>query len=111
MYDQAAGRAALYINGERIREQTISGASEIAGDWRSGARVGYNIDNARPFTGLTDMLWIFRRSLSEGEIPLAMRGGIPLCAWGPEPQDSALHPDTGVTLSWQPGAFAVSHDI
>ena len=111
MYDRASGRAALYIDGEPIRVQTIFGVPEIAGDWGSGARVGYNIDNARPFTGLMDMLWLFRRSLSEDEIFLAMRGGIPLCAWGPEPRDGALYPDTGVTLSWQPGAFAVSHDV
>jgi len=111
MYDQASGRAALYINGERIREQTIADAPKIAGDWRAGARVGYNIDNARPFTGLMDMLWLFRRSLSEGEISLAMEGGIPHSAWAPEPQDGALYPDTRVMLSWQPGILAVSHDI
>ena len=78
MYDQASGRAALYIDGELIQEQTVPTRLKIARDWGSGARVGRNIDNLRPFTGLMDMLWLFRRSLSEGEIPQAMQGGIPL---------------------------------
>jgi len=111
MYDQASGRAALYIDGELIQEQTISGASEIAGDWGSGARVGYNIDNARPFTGLMDMLWLFRRSLSEGEIIKAMQGEAYPFALSPDPADGAIIEETWATVSWSPGDFAVSHDV
>ncbi len=111
MYDQASGRAALYINGEQVQEQPISGAQEIAGDWDSGARVGYNIDNARPFTGLMDMLWIFRRSLSEGEIPKAMQGEAYPFALSPDPADGAIIEETWATISWSPGDFAVSHDV
>jgi len=111
MYDKASGRAALYINGELVHEQTISGAQEIAGDWDSGARVGYNIDNARPFTGLMDMLWIFRRSLSEGEIPKAMQGEAYPYALSPDPADGDILQETWATVSWSPGDFAVSHDV
>ena len=111
MYDQAAGRAALYITGELVQEQTISGAAEIAGDWGSGARVGYNIDNARPFTGLMDMLWIFRRSLSEGEIAKAMQGEAYPFALSPDPADGAIIEAIWATVSWAPGDFAVSHDV
>ncbi|MFH1884164.1 MAG: LamG domain-containing protein, partial [Planctomycetota bacterium] len=53
-YDKASGKATLYINGEVVQEENISNAPDIAGDWGSGARVGYNIDSARPFTGLMD---------------------------------------------------------
>ena len=111
MYDQASGKAALYINGEQVQEQPISGAQEIAGDWGSGARVGYNIDNARPFTGLMDMLWLFRRSLSEGEIPKAMQGEAYPFALSPDPADGAIIEATWATLSWAAGDFAVSHDV
>ena len=111
MYDQASGRAALYINGELVHEQTISGAQEIAGDWGSGARVGYNIDNARPFTGLMDMLWIFRRSLSEGEILKAMQGEAYPFALSPDPADGAIIEATWATVSWSAGDYAVSHDV
>jgi hypothetical protein len=111
MYDQASGRAALYITGELVQEQSISGAQEIAGDWESGARVGYNIDNARPFTGLMDMLWIFRRSLSEDEIVKAMQGEAYPFALSPDPADGAILEETWATVSWSPGDFAVSHDV
>ncbi len=111
MYDQASGKASLYITGELVQEQPVSGAQEIAGDWGMGARVGYNIDNARPFTGLMDMLWIFRRSLSEGEIPKAMQGEAYPYALSPDPADGAILEATWATVSWSPGDFAVSHDV
>ena len=111
IYDQASGRAALYIDGELISEQVVSNALEIAGDWDSGARVGYNIDNARPFTGLMDMFFLFKRALSEDEIFKAMQGEAYPYALSPSPEDGAFHEDTWVTLGWSPGDFAVSHDV
>jgi hypothetical protein len=111
MYDQASGEATLYINGEQVYEQSVSGAQEIAGDWGMGARVGYNIDNARPYTGLMDMLWIFRRSLSEGEIPKAMQGEAYPYALSPDPADGDILEETWATVSWSPGDYAVSHDV
>ena len=111
VYDQASGRAALYINGELVKEQIVSSALKIAGDWDSGARVGYNIDNARPFTGLMDMFFLFKRALSQDEIFKAMQGEAYPYALSPGPEDGAYHMDTWVTLSWSPGDFAVSHDV
>ena len=110
-YDKAAGKAILYINGEVVREENISNPAEIAGDWGSGARVGYNIDSARPFTGLMDMLWIFKRALSQDEIFKAMQGEAYPYAISPSPEDGSYHPETWVTLGWSAGDFAVSHDI
>ncbi|OHB79869.1 MAG: hypothetical protein A2Z25_09070 [Planctomycetes bacterium RBG_16_55_9] len=111
MYDQASRKVALYINGEKVHEETVSNAVKIAKDWGSGARVGYNIDNARPFTGLMDMLWIFRRALSEDEIPKAMQGEAYPFALSPDPADGAIIEETWATVSWSPGDFAVSHDV
>lgn len=51
-YDKKAGGGGLYIDGELIQE--VSGNASIADDWRMDASFGYNIDNARPFTGLMD---------------------------------------------------------
>ena len=73
-YDKASGKAFLYINGEVVREENIANPQDIAGDWGQGARVGYNIDNARPFTGLMDMFWLFKRALAQGDIEKAMQG-------------------------------------
>ena len=110
-YDKAAGKAILYIDGEVVREENISNPQDIAGDWDSGARVGYNIDNARPFTGLMDMFCLFNRALLKDEIQKAMQGEAYPFALSPDPADGSLHEDTWVTLSWSPGDYAVSHDV
>jgi len=110
-YDKAAGKAILYINGEVVQEENISNPPDIAGDWGSGARVGYNIDNARPFTGLMDDFLLFRRALSQAEVKKLMQGiGSPL-AFGPAPADGALHAETWANLGWYTGDKAVSHDV
>ena len=110
-YDKATGKATLYIDGEVVHEENVTNRLDIAGDWDSGARVGYNIDNARPFTGLMDMLWLFKRALTQDEILKAMQGEAYPYAVNPTPPDGSYHPETWVTLGWSPGDFAVSHDI
>jgi len=110
-YDEASGKATLYINGEVVRQENVTSPADIAGDWDSGARVGYNIDNARPFTGLMDMLWLFKRALSQDEILKAMQGEAYPYAVNPTPPDGSYYSETWVTLGWSAGDFAVSHDI
>ncbi len=73
-YDKDAGKAALYINGELIEEIVVENPADIAGDWDLGARVGYTIDNARPFTGLMDEFRMYTRALSQDEILTIMQG-------------------------------------
>ena len=67
-YDKASGKANLYINGEMVHEENVSSPADIAGDWGQGARVGYDIDDARAFTGLMDDFLMFRRALSLAEV-------------------------------------------
>jgi hypothetical protein len=110
-YDKAAGKANLYINGEMVHEENISNPAEIAGDWGQGARVGYNVDSARPFTGLMDDFLMFRRALSLAEVNKLMQGiGSPF-AFGPTPADGSLHLETWANVSWFPGDSAASHDV
>jgi hypothetical protein len=112
-YDRAAGKAILYIDGEVIYQQTIPNAPSIAGDWGTGARIGYNIDNARPFTGLMDEFYLFTRALSQTEIK-------DLLASEALPSEKASHPKPGkgteidataTVLEWLPGAYAASHEV
>jgi hypothetical protein len=110
-YDKATGKAILYIDGQVVQELNVPTPANIAGDWGSGARVGYNIDNARPFTGLMDMLFLFKRALQQDEILKAMQGEAYPYALSPIPEDGAYYEQTWVTLSWSPGDFAVSHDV
>jgi len=110
-YDKASGKATLYINGEVIREENISNPPNIAGDWGSGARVGYNIDNARPFTGLMDDFFLFKRALPQAEIKKTMQGmGFPF-AFGPNPADGAVLRETWVSMGWIAGDSAASHNV
>jgi len=61
--------------------------------------------------GAIDDVRMYNHALSEPELLGTMAGGIPPYAWGPEPKDGALYPNTWVNLSWKPGPFAVSHDV
>ena len=110
-YDKASGKAALYINGEMVAEVDVTSALDIAGDYDHGARVGYNIDAARPFTGLMDEFFLYKRALSQAEIKKIMQGLEFPYAFSPDPADGAMHEDTWATLSWSSGCFAASHDV
>lgn len=67
-YDQSTGKCTLYINGQVLNQVDATNAVPLPSDWGVGARVGYNVDNARPFTGLMDEFYIFKRALSATEI-------------------------------------------
>jgi len=94
-----------------VHEENVSSPADIAGDWGQGARVGYDIDDARAFTGLMDDFLMFRRALSLAEVNKLMQGiGSPL-AFGPTPTDGSLHEDTWANVNWFPGDSADSHDV
>ena len=73
-YDKASGKAAVCVNGELASEVDVEAPADVAGDWAMGARVGKNIDDARPFTGLMDEFCLFTRALSQEEIVDLMAG-------------------------------------
>ena len=111
-YDSVTGKGILYINGEVCMSIDVDKGQYIA-DWGTGARVGYNIDNARPFTGVMDELYLFTRALSQVEIRELMLSDGP-------PSEKASHPNPGnsteldtteTDLLWLPGAYAVSNNV
>ena len=75
-YSRAEGLAILYINGENVGEETSRLDTPIADNWGQGARVGFNIDNQRPFTGLMDEFNLWKRGLSEEEVNTIMNNGL-----------------------------------
>ena len=75
-YSRADGLAILYINGKKVGEEKARLDVPIAGDWGQGARVGYNIDNKRPFAGLMDDLNVWKRGLTEEEVNSIMNDGV-----------------------------------
>ncbi|MBL7189046.1 MAG: hypothetical protein ISS70_22190 [Phycisphaerae bacterium] len=110
-YDKESGRAVLYVDGQTISELDLPGDRDIANDWGDGARVGLNVDSARPFTGLMDDFYLFKRALSQSEIKKVMHGeGWPYAS-SPSPADGATNLRTSVRLDWSVGESAISHDV
>ena len=74
IYD--GSKATLYINGTQVGEEKARHSDPVAGDWGKGARVGVNVDNARPFIGLMDDLNIWKKALTQDEIRSIMSNGV-----------------------------------
>ena len=75
-YSRADALAVLYINGEKVGEEAARLDTPIADNWGQGARVGVNIDDNRPFTGLMDDLNLWKRGLSAEEVNDIMNNGL-----------------------------------
>ncbi len=113
-YDSATGQMTLYINGEVPASGSVSVTpGQLIADWGTGARIGYNIDNARPFTGIMDELYLFTRALSQDEVKTLLSAEV-------LPSEKASHPNpasgteltvTSTVLEWLPGTYAVSNDV
>ena len=90
-YSVESGKATLYINGEVIQEVNASAEVGVASDWGLGARIGYNIDNERPFTGLMDDFCIWKKELTAEEVQTVMADG---------PLGAAVSPLGSITTTW-----------
>ena len=75
-YSRADAKAVLYINGKQVGEEASRLDTPIADNWGQGARVGFNIDNKRPFTGLMDDLNVWKRGLTKEEVNMIMSDGV-----------------------------------
>ncbi len=118
-WDGAAMR--LYLNGEETGS-TPMGGSAVATDPAVSAAIGSQPSDAfapatpghvaKYFDGLIDDVRLYNAALNQAEVQLLMEsgGGYPF-AFGPNPEDGAIHTATWVTLSWSSGDFAVSHDV
>jgi hypothetical protein len=99
VFSHAEGKGILYINGEQVGEEKARIGTKIAPDWDMGARVGYNIDNNRPFTGLMDELNVWKRGLTQDEVKSIMNDGINVFL--------AVNPKDKLTTQW--GRIKSSH--
>ena len=111
-YDSVTGKGTLYIDGNLVSTINVTPGQYIA-DWGTGARVGYNIDNARPFTGVMDELYLFTRALSQVQVnDLLAAEGLPSeKATHPNPANGAELEATSTVLEWLPGVYAASNDV
>ena len=107
--------ATLYLDGENVSSNP--GQGEIMYD-DLPVRIGvHSGDTGAAFDGFIDEVGLFNVALEPGDIEAIMNVGLAGVAGAqpfasrPTPKDGALHADTWITLSWQPGDFAASHDV
>jgi hypothetical protein len=74
--------------------------------------IGRDRGTSHFYEGIIDDVRVYHGILTETEVLAVFedRRGYPR-AYGPDPEDGALHEDTEVTLSWRPGPYAASHDV
>jgi hypothetical protein len=102
------GAAVQYINGEEVSSGNITFRDSANA---TPVTIGcVDSTNNETFVGSIDEVRIFNHALSVDEIQTIMIGEFPT-AYKPNPADGAMHPDTWVSLSWEPGTSAVSHDV
>ena len=102
------GAAVEYINAEEVEAGSIT-FRESAND--TPVTIGcVDSTNNETFVGSIDEVRMFNHALSADEIQTVMMGEFP-AAYKPNPADGAIHEDTWVSLSWQAGTSAVSHDV
>ena len=96
-----------YRNGEFSARSTITATNDknpfVMGGMASGER----------WSGLMSDVRVYNRALTEAELLGVMKGvgGLWPYASKPNPADGALYPDTWATVSFRPGAYAVTHDV
>ncbi len=106
-FDAASKELLFYLDG--VREGTLSVPGGL--EHRLGGPLTMGTYSGRDLLGRLDEIQIWDEALSEGQIKGAMLGGGFPYAYGPNPPDGAMHPDTWVSLVWKSGDFAVSHDV
>jgi hypothetical protein len=76
-------------------------------------RIGGRKDGYSFFNGILDDVRLYDRALSAVQIQKLYNGNPPTftIAEKPAPADGALHSDTWVSMGWQAGVYAVSHDV
>jgi hypothetical protein len=103
----------IYIDGEVAASDPGAVSSGSSGfPFNIGGYVFNDETQPQSLEGEIDDVFVFGRALSQQEIQSLMEGiGKYPYALGPDPADGALYPATWVTLSWQPGDLAASHDV
>ena len=102
----------LYVNGQLAKSEPTA----ITTQWIENGlpvNIGRRPEPGTPWNGDIDEVQMYNVALTADEVKELMSNGALAFpkARSPKPADGALHQDTWVNLSWQPGTFAVSHNV
>jgi len=102
----------IYKNGVEVGTLAKGGTS-VALDPAVQAAIGNQPIGAenRPFDGIIDEVRIYTKALTEAELAEVMAGPPAPLAAGPSPADGVTIEQNWASLGWQPGTWAVSHDV
>jgi len=102
----------VFKNGAEVGTLAKGGTS-VAVDPAVQAAIGNQPIGAenRPFDGIVDDVRIYTKALTLMELQEVMAGPPAPLAAGPDPADGAILEQDWANLSWQPGTWAVSHDV
>ena len=108
-YDNGAKK--FYINGELVAE----GTGIITPNTQQVLRIGGGATEGNGnyfWVGTIDDVAVFDHSMTDAEVRSAMKGlAPPELASNPIPEAEAVDVPRNVTLGWEPGDFAVKHDV
>jgi len=102
----------VYVNG--IETGSVDrGGTAVSVDPTVGAAFGNQPVGGenRPWDGVLDDVRIYTKALTVAEIEDAMAGPPAPLAAGPSPADGSTLEQSWTNLGWQPGTYAVSHDV
>ncbi|MBN2592270.1 MAG: LamG domain-containing protein [Sedimentisphaerales bacterium] len=102
------GTLTYYRDGEEIA--TVNPTKTIQ---ENPFGMGADHTGAERWSGYLSDVRLYTKALSAAEVIGAMKGifGPWPYASNPDPKDGSMYPNTWLSMSWRPGAFAVSHDV
>ena len=112
VYDRVTDTGRFYIDG--LADSATIDISLLddgyAFTWPT-VHFGTDQGDGRYFVGLMDDVAVFDHALTEAEIQQITQGYNRELAGNPQPEDAVVDLPHDVTLSWEPGEFAVKHDV
>ncbi len=105
-HDTSSG-IVLYLNGEKADEDA---APPVVDEIDGAIMVGARNPGSEFFTGVIDSVFLYSRILSPKEIARDMRDTSELSS-NPLPESEARDVQRNVVLNWEPGEFALKHNV
>jgi hypothetical protein len=108
--NETSGEISIYFDGFVVESNSVVDAT-LSGVRNDQLRFGVARSSSNSFIGRIDDARVFNKGLSAQEVAALFRGGEVELAWAPDPFDGKQDVPVDANLSWQPGDYAVEHDV